>query len=239
MSELVVTNLYAGYGQLSVLEDVSVSLAANEILGILGPNGAGKTTLMRVLSGLINPERGTVRYRGEDITTLSTSDRVQRGLSLVPEDKKLFPSMTVKENLVMGLYSSGRDDRDARLQRVYDLFPRLEERTEQAASTLSGGEAQMLTIGRALMSEPETLLLDEPSSGLAPNLVPQVFDTLVDVNERFEVSLIVVEQNVHQVLEFADAACLLEDGRIGEKRAAAEMQRDDRVVEKYLGGGTR
>lgn len=237
MPELMISDLDAGYDEIPVLRDVGFTLADGEILGILGPNGAGKTTLMRVISGLLAPDHGVVRYGDRDITTASPSERVKQGISLVPEDKKLFSSMSVRDNLIMGTYSGGRDEREKRLDRVYELFPKLEARTGQRASTLSGGEAQMLSIGRALMNEPRTLLLDEPSVGLAPNLVPPLFETLEDVSNQFDISMIVVEQNVHQVLELAEAAHLLEEGRLSERRSAESMQNDDHVVEQYLGGG--
>lgn len=233
---LEATDVTAGYGEATVLRDVSFELAAGEILSIIGPNGAGKTTLMRTLVGLLGPASGTVTLHDEDVTGLSTHERVTRGLALVSEERNLFRDMTVRENLLLGAYRD-RDERAEQLARIYELFPRLEERAEQSAGTLSGGEAQMLAIGRGLMVRPDVLLLDEPSLGLAPVLVPELFEKLEQINET-GVSIVLVEQRAQQALEVADTGCLLENGTLRHRDDADAMLADETVTEKYLGGAT-
>lgn len=232
---LEISNIHAGYGDLKILDNVSVSLEEGETVSIIGPNGAGKTTLMRTIIGELTPTAGTIHFNGTDITGMTSDERVTRGLSLVPEERHLFRNMTVRENLVLGSYTARDGDREARLQRVYDLFPRLEERLGQAAGTLSGGEAQMLTLGRALMADPRVLLLDEPSIGLAPKLIPELFEKIEEINDD-GVSIMLVEQRVEQALEVADRGYLLEDGRTTVTGAAGELLEDEDVVQKYLGG---
>ncbi|WP_313693537.1 ABC transporter ATP-binding protein [Halorarum halobium] len=226
----------AGYGDMEVLYDVSLDVSEGELLSIIGPNGAGKTTIMRTLMGIISPTSGSVTFRDRDITTVSTPDRVEMGMSLVPEGRHLFRDMSVRENLILGQYLNRDADKQELLDRVYATFPRLEERKGQRADTLSGGEAQMLTIGRGLMSEPDLLLLDEPSVGLAPNLVTELFERIERINED-GVTIVMVEQNVNEALEVADRGALLENGRITMTGDATEFLDDDRIVERYLGGG--
>jgi branched-chain amino acid transport system ATP-binding protein len=232
---LEVSNIHAGYGDLMILDDVSFSLQEGETVSIIGPNGAGKTTLMRTIIGELTPTAGEINFDGTEITEFSSDERVTRGLSLVPEERHLFRNMTVRENLVLGSYSARKGDRDERLERVYDLFPRLEERLGQSAGTLSGGEAQMLTLGRALMADPEVLLLDEPSIGLAPKLIPELFGKIEEINDE-GVSIVIVEQRVKQALDVADRGYLLEDGRTTVSGPAGELLDNEDVVEKYLGG---
>jgi branched-chain amino acid transport system ATP-binding protein len=228
-------NIEAGYGDATVLGDVSFELRTGEILSIIGPNGAGKTTLMRSLMGLVTPDAGTIRVEGTDLTTVDPNERVEHGLSLISEERNLFREMTVAENLKLGTYSA-REGVDAALERVYELFPRLEERRGQAAGTLSGGEAQMLALGRGLMMQPRVMLLDEPSLGLAPLLIPELFEKVSQINEN-GVSIVLVEQRARKALEVADRGCLLESGQITHRDEADAMLDDESVVEQYLGGG--
>jgi branched-chain amino acid transport system ATP-binding protein len=227
-------SLRAGYGEVRVLRDVSFSLAEGEVLSIVGPNGAGKTTLMRSLMGLLSPDDGSITVAGDDVTDAEPHERVERGLSLVSEGRNLFREMTVEENLRLGAYRS-RDRVRSELERVYDLFPRLDERRSQRAGTLSGGEAQMLAIGRGLMTRPRVLLLDEPSLGLAPLLVPELFEKVAEINAA-DVSVVLVEQRARKALSVADRGCLLENGEISHRADAAAMLDDQQVIEKYLGG---
>lgn len=226
--------LTAGYDGATVLRDVSVELPEGEILSIIGPNGAGKTTLMRVIGGLLEPTAGSVSLHGEDVTQASAHERVARGVSLVSEERNLFRSMTVRENLLLGGYTD-RENTDEQLDRVLDLFPRLAERFEQSAGTLSGGEAQMLAIGRGLVVRPDVLLLDEPSLGLAPVLVPELFEKIEEIRET-GVSVVLVEQRARRALDVADSGCLLKNGEITHRGDADAMLADETVVEKYLGG---
>lgn len=232
---LLADGIDAGYGGVAVLSGVTVALVDGEILSVVGPNGAGKTTLMRVLMGLLAPDRGTIRVAGTDVSGTEAHDRATHGVALVSEGRNLFRNLTVEENLRLGTYVA-REDREGRRQRVFDLFPRLDDRRGQAAGTLSGGEAQMLAIGRGLMMDPEVLLLDEPSLGLAPVLVPEVFEAIERINAD-GVAVLLVEQRVRKALEVADRGCLLENGEIVHRDDAAAMLADETLVEKYMGGG--
>lgn len=232
---LEVSAIDAGYGDLQILDDVSFDLDEGETVSIIGPNGAGKTTLMQVVIGELIPSSGSVKLEETEITRMSTDERISLGLSLVPEERHLFRNMSVAENLRLGSYTARGNDYDERLQRVFDLFPRLAERKSQRAGTLSGGEAQMLTIGRALMADPRLLLLDEPSLGLAPKLIPELFGKIEDINDE-GVSIVLVEQRVRRALEVADRGYLLEDGRISVSGEASELMTDPNVIEMYMGG---
>jgi len=234
MTSLRIDSLTAGYGRITVLRDVSLTVETGEIVSVVGPNGAGKTTLMRAVMGLTEIDAGSISLDGEDITDSSTSTRVERGLVIVSEDRNLFRSMTVRENLLMGSYLN-REERERNLSDVLDLFPRLGEREEQRAGTLSGGEAQMLAIARALMADPEVLLLDEPSLGLAPNIIPEVFDSIDRINDD-GVSVVLVEQRAEDALKLADTGCLIENGRIDTRGPAEELRSDSAFADKYLGG---
>ncbi|WP_254533103.1 ABC transporter ATP-binding protein [Natrinema gelatinilyticum] len=231
---LNVDGLDAGYGEVQVLRDVSFELYEGELLSIIGPNGAGKTTLMRALMGIIIPDSGSIRLGETDLTTVEPNERVAQGVSLISEKRNLFRDMTVAENLKLGTYLS-RDDVESSFERIYDLFPRLDERRDQKAGTLSGGEAQMLALGRGLMKRPRVLLLDEPSLGLAPLLIPELFDKITTINEN-GVSVVLVEQRARKALEIADRGCLLENGEITYRDDAVAMLDKQSVVEQYLGG---
>lgn len=219
-----------------VLRGVSVQLEAGQIVAVLGPNGAGKTTLIRTIMGLIEdqPERGEIRLAGERIDRLDTSERVTRGVACVPEGREVFADLTVRENLLMGGWTAPRGDADANLARVFEHFPRLSERVAQRAGTLSGGEQQMLAIGRALMSAPKVLLLDEPSLGLAPIVAKEIFAILAQLAGR-GIGLLLVEQNAKRALDLASYGYILEGGRVVLADHTAALLADDDVQEFYLG----
>ena len=232
---LTLTDISAGYGSFQALFGVSLEVRLGEAVGVIGPNGAGKTTLMRVISGLLPASGGGFALEGQALARLPAHRIVEAGIAHVPENRRLFPRLTVEENLRMGAFiPAARRDFAARLAWVYDLFPRLRERRNQPAGTMSGGEQQMCAIGRALMSKPKILLMDEPSAGLAPLVVEQVFDLVRRIRaEGFTV--LIVEQNVQQVLEVVDRAYLLETGRIKLAGTAAAFQQSPVIQQSYLG----
>jgi branched-chain amino acid transport system ATP-binding protein len=225
----------AGYGSFQALFDVNLDVKAGEAIGVIGPNGAGKTTLMRVVSGLIRPSRGSIRMEGVDILATPAHRIVSLGIAHVPENRRLFPQLSVDDNLKMGAFmKEARGKYAERLEIVFDLFPRLKERRYQMAGTMSGGEQQMCAIGRALMSDPKLLLLDEPSAGLAPVVVQQVFELVKRIRSS-GLTVLIVEQNVQQVLRVVDRAYLIEAGSIRASGTSAEMLASDTVKEAYLG----
>jgi branched-chain amino acid transport system ATP-binding protein len=232
---LEIDDLSAAYGSFQALFGVTLRVAAGEAVGVIGPNGAGKTTLMRVVSGLLPGRAGKLAFEGRSLTGVPAYRVVARGIAHVPENRRLFPKLTVEENLRIGAYMpQARKHFGERLAWVYDLFPRLAERRNQLAGTMSGGEQQMCAIARALMSKPKLLLLDEPSAGLAPLVVQQVFDLVRKIRgEGFTV--LIVEQNVQQLLELIDRAYLLEVGRIKLSGMAAELKANPFVRQAYLG----
>jgi len=233
---LVAEDVGVSYGRMEAVRGVSIALQPGQIVTVIGSNGAGKTTLLAALMGLL-PCRGRITYDGLDLRHLATEDRVERGLVLVPEARELFGEMTVADNLILGAYAQrhGRADLRRRLDEVYARFPQLAERSRQCAATLSGGERQMLALGRALMSRPRLLMLDEPSLGLAPLIVREIFHIIAGLRE-LGVSILLVEQNARAALESADYAYVLETGEIGAQGPAAEMMHDPRVSATYLGG---
>ena len=223
------------YGKIQALHGISVEVAEGEVVSLIGANGAGKTSTMRALSGVRGLASGRVVFDGEDVTRLRADQRMRKGLVLAPEGRGIFPGMTVVENLNMGAYT--RRDKEAIEQdyeRVYNLFPRMSERRKQVAGTLSGGEQQMLAIGRALMSRPKLLMLDEPSMGLAPMLIQQIFDIITEIAEQ-GTTILVVEQNAKQALSRSDRAYVLETGRIVKTGTGADLLDDPSVREAYLG----
>jgi branched-chain amino acid transport system ATP-binding protein len=225
----------AGYGTFQALFGVSLEIEAGEAVGVIGPNGAGKTTLMRVISGLIRPRNGSILMQGADVVKTPEHRIVSLGIAHVPENRRLFPRLTVEDNLKMGAFMPEARARFAeRLAFVFDLFPRLKERRAQFAGTMSGGEQQMCAIGRALMSDPKLLLLDEPSAGLAPVVVQQVFE-LVKRIRAGGLTVLIVEQNVQQVLRVVDRAYLLEAGTIRASGSAGALREDDTIRQAYLG----
>ena len=235
MSILTVNNIRAGYGKITVLWDLSLHVEEGELLTIIGANGAGKTTLLHTISGLIHPTAGDITLRGKALHRLGAASIVRLGLGHVPEGRQLFPLMTVKENLESGAeyVAHAKAAANANREIVYDLFPRLAEREQQIAGTLSGGERQMLAIGRALMTNPSVLLVDEPSLGLSPALAQAVFATLARINEH-GMTIVLVEQNVRQSLRIADRAYVLENGEIKKEGTGADLLHDPEVVSAYL-----
>jgi branched-chain amino acid transport system ATP-binding protein len=225
----------AGYGSFQALFGVSLEVRAGEAVGVIGPNGAGKTTLMRVISGLIRPRAGAISMQGVDVLKTPEHRIVSLGIAHVPENRRLFPRLSVEDNLKMGAFMPEARARYAeRLAFVFDLFPRMKERRSQLAGTMSGGEQQMCAIGRALMSDPKLLLLDEPSAGLAPVVVQQVFE-LVRRIRAMGLTVLIVEQNVQQVLRVVDRAYLLEAGTIRASGKSSEMLANDTIRQAYLG----
>ncbi|ACA16400.1 ABC transporter related [Methylobacterium sp. 4-46] len=231
---LEVTGLRAGYGATEVLRGLDLAVAAGEIVAVLGANGVGKTTLNKVLSGVLPARAGTIRFDGRPITGLSAAAIVEAGLIHVPEGRRIFPNLSVRENLELGSYRRGRARRGANLERVYATFPRLRERAGQAAGTLSGGEQQMLAIGRGLMAEPRLLILDEPSLGLSPLLVEEMFALVARLN-REGLPIMLVEQNVVQSLDLATRAYILENGAVSLQGEAAALAADPALRRAYLG----
>jgi len=235
---LEVEGLCVNYGHIEAIRDITFSVEEGKIATLIGANGAGKSTTLKTLSGLRKVRKGKVTFDGDDITKLEPYERVKRGISQAPEGRGIFPGMSVRENLDLGAYV--RKDRKTQayaddVDRVYTLFPRLQERRTQVAGTLSGGEQQMLAIGRALMARPRLLLLDEPSMGLAPKLIQQIFSIIAEINEQ-GTTVLLVEQNAAQALKRADTAHILETGEIVRSGTGAELAGDDAVKAAYLGG---
>ena len=231
---LRVEELSVAYGAIAALSSVDFEVHPGEIVTLIGSNGAGKSTLLRAVSGLLRPSTGRIWFDGVDITAERADRRVARGISQVPEGRRIFANLSVRENLKMGAYLRREGEAGAR-ERVLALFPRLGERLAQSAGTLSGGEQQMLAIGRALMAQPRLLLLDEPSLGLAPLLVQQIFRIVQEINAQ-GTTVVLVEQNARQALRVARRAYVLETGAVTLAGEAAELARDERVREAYLGG---
>lgn len=231
---LEVRALHAGYGEVEVLRGIDLDVGKGEIVALLGANGVGKSTLNNNLSGIYQPAAGRIRFMGAEIAGASADSIVASGLIHVPEGRRVFPNLTVQENLELGSYRRGRDRRSVNLERVYGIFPRLKERIAQRAGTLSGGEQQMLAIGRGLMAQPELLVLDEPSLGLSPLLVEEMFGLIQTLN-RDGLSILLVEQNVVQSLAIAHRAFVLEHGKIALSGAAADLLNDPGLKASYLG----
>ena len=237
---LEVTDLHAGYGRAEVLTGLNFALAAKQVVSVIGPNGAGKSTTLAALMGIL-PYRGRVVFDGQDLAGSTLEDRVMLGLALVPEKRELFGTMPVEDNLVLGGYRAMKlrvPNWKREIERVYTLFPRLKERRTQLAGTLSGGERQMLAVGRALMSRPKLLMLDEPSLGLAPLIVREIFRIIETLREA-GTSILLVEQNARAALEVADHGYVLETGAIALEGPAAQLADDPRVIETYLGSARK
>ena len=237
MNEMLeVKNLKVAYGSILALKGISFDVKKGEIISLIGANGAGKTTTLHSISNLIKKQSGTVTFKGEDITNLSPDKIVKAGLIHVPEGRRVFANLTVLENLEMGAYlRKNAAQIKADLEHVYELFPRLRERVKQLAGTLSGGEQQMLAMGRALMSKPELLLLDEPSMGLAPILVDEIFDIIQKINAD-GTTILLVEQNAFKAMSIANRVYILETGEVSASGEASEMIHDESVKKAYLGG---
>jgi branched-chain amino acid transport system ATP-binding protein len=234
---LAIRDLHAGYGRIEALHGVDVDVQAGQIVTLIGANGAGKTTLLMTLCGKPRASQGTIRFEGEDITHLATFQVVRRGIGHVPEGRRIFPRMTVLENLQMGSVVAPPGHFSSDLERVLSLFPVLAERLAQRGGTLSGGEQQMLAIGRALMGRPRLLLLDEPSLGLAPLVVRQIFQIIRDINREQKVTVFLVEQNAFHALQLAHRAYVMVNGRIAMRGTGAELLADPAVRSAYLEGG--
>lgn len=236
MAFLELQNVHSYYGNIHALKGISITVEEGEIVTLIGGNGAGKTTTLRTISGLMHPRQGRVFYRGESITQTPAADIVRLGITQVPEGRRIFGTLTIRENLEMGAYT--RDDKDGiaeSMDYVFRLFPRLKERIRQPGGTLSGGEQQMLAVGRALMAKPTLMLMDEPSMGLAPLLVEDLFDVIRTINEE-GVTVLLVEQNAHLALSVADRGYVLETGTIQLQGSAEELVQNPEVQEAYLGG---
>ncbi len=226
-------NVY--YGAIHAVKGISFQVEEGEIVTLIGANGAGKTTTLQTVSGLLRSRTGSISFMGEDISNVPASKLVSKGLAQVPEGRRIFLQMSVEENLEMGAFTQPASAVDPHLERVYAQFPRLKERRKQVAGTLSGGEQQMLAMGRALMSDPKLLMLDEPSMGLAPILVEQIFDIIKELHAA-GTTILLVEQNAQAALSVADRAYVLETGRISLSGTGAELMASDKVQKAYLGG---
>ena len=233
---LIVENLSVNYGKIEALHEISLQIKEGEIVALIGANGAGKTTLLRTLSGLIVPHRGRIDYFSREITRLPSDRRVKEGIAQVPEGRGLFATLTVEDNLLLGAYTR-QDQKEILhdLKEIYRRFPILKEKRKAYAGTLSGGQQQMVAVGRALMSRPNLLLLDEPSMGLAPVIVEEIFETLKKLRES-GTTIFLVEQNAHLALRQTDRAYLLENGRIVREGPSVQLEKDERVRAAYLGG---
>jgi len=235
---LKVDNLHVSYGHIEVLKGISFTVEMGEIVALIGSNGAGKTTTLSTISGLLRPTSGRISWKGEDIQSSAVEAIVASGLAHCPEGRRIFPGLTVRENLLTGTASRRfrKKEIEDDLAQVFELFPRLKERIKQGGWSLSGGEQQMLAIGRALMSRPSLLMLDEPSLGLAPIVIEQVFDRILELNKRTGLGVLLVEQNSAMALEIASRAFVLETGAITLSGPAEALARDPRIREAYLGG---
>jgi branched-chain amino acid transport system ATP-binding protein len=230
---LKIEHLSVNYGGIEAVRDISFEVPDGSIVTLIGANGAGKSTTLRSIAGLLRPKSGSITYGGDELIGKSTDEIVKRGITLVPEGRRVFPDMTVLENLKIGAYLR-HDNLNEDIRWVYDLFPRLEERSWQAAGTLSGGEQQMLAVGRALMSKPKVIMMDEPSLGLAPIIVQGIFEIIKEIN-RQGVTVLLIEQNANMALQTADIGYVLETGRITMTGPGRELMRDERVKKAYLG----
>lgn len=236
MSMLKVENLSVHYGMIQAVRDVSFEVNEGEVVSLIGANGAGKTTILRTLSGLVRPSSGKIEFLGKEIQKMPAQKIVASGLSQVPEGRHVFPGLTVMENLEMGAFlKKNREENQANLKKVFSRFPRLEERKNQDAATLSGGEQQMLAMGRALMSTPKLLLLDEPSMGLAPIFIQEIFDIIQDIQKQ-GTTVLLIEQNANKALAIADRGYVLETGKIVLSGTGKELAASDEVRKAYLGG---
>ncbi|CAH2600611.1 branched chain amino acid/phenylalanine ABC transporter ATP binding subunit LivF [Rhodovastum atsumiense] len=237
---LELADVAVSYGGIPAVSDVSLRVEAGSIVSVIGPNGAGKSTLLNAVMGVL-PARGTIRFQGQELRGRDIESRVQAGMSLVPEKRELFATMSVEDNLRLGAFrhrAAGRASANRALEEIYALFPRLQERRRQKAGTLSGGERQMLAMGRALMARPALLMLDEPSLGLAPLIVRDIFHTITELR-RTGVAILLVEQNARAALQVSAHGYVLETGRVTLQGPSAELASDPRVVELYLGHGTQ
>ena len=230
---LKIDQLKVSYGGIQAVKGITLEVPERKIVTLIGANGAGKSTTLRTIAGLVKPAAGRIHIQGDDITGLSPDRIVSKGITLVPEGRRVFPDLTVLENLKVGAYLR-KDDLEEDIQWVYDLFPRLKERSWQPAGTLSGGEQQMLAVGRALMSRPKIMMMDEPSLGLAPIVVQGIFDIIREINKQ-GVTILLIEQNANMALKVADLAYVMETGVITRKGTGQELLNDESIKEAYLG----
>lgn len=236
MALLEIKDLYVSYGAIRALHGISFHVEEGEVVTLIGANGAGKSTTLQTISGILRPDRGQVLYDGQDITRMRTDTIVKSGLIQVPEGRRIFAPLTVRENLEMGAFTrTDKQEIAESMERVFELFPRLKERVEQMGGTLSGGEQQMLAVGRALMAKPRLLLMDEPSMGLAPILVEEIFEIIEEINGQ-GVTILLVEQNAHMAFSVANRGYVLETGAIHLEGSSQELEQNPQVRAAYLGG---
>ncbi|MFT9493983.1 ABC transporter ATP-binding protein [Anaerosolibacter sp.] len=231
---LKLSDVHVNYGNIKAVKGIDIAINEGEVVTLIGSNGAGKTTIMKTISGLLKPVKGTILFKGQDITNKSSPEIVRLGISLSPEGRQIFPKMTILENLELGGYTRSKTEMNEGLEKIYSLFPRLKERMNQDAGTLSGGEQQMLAIGRALMAKPSLLLLDEPSMGLAPIMVQTIFDIIKEINQ-LGTTILLVEQNARMALMAADRGYLLETGKVVMTDKAENLANSDNIIKAYLG----
>jgi len=231
---LKVYNLHVYYGAIHAIKGITLDVNEGEIVTLIGANGAGKSTTLNTIAGLLKPRMGTIAFKGEMVEGTAANKMVYKGMSLCPEGRRIFQQMSVRDNLIMGGYSRPNEELEESMERVFGFFPRLKEREKQIAGTLSGGEQQMLAMGRALMSKPRLMMLDEPSMGLAPILVEQIFEIIVNMNQA-GTTILLVEQNAQMALSVANRAYVMETGRISMEGDAAQLMNDDNVRKAYLG----
>ncbi len=233
---LQLTNIHTGYGSIKVLDGVDMEVNESEVVGIIGPNGAGKSTCFKTIFGLLDAWEGEITFRGETITGMDSDQILREGLCYVMQGQHIFPKLTVRENLEMGGYSLESDDEvEAGIESVYQTFPALEEKSTSKAKLLSGGQQKMLELGMALMVTPDLLLLDEPSLGLAPSIRSQIFDIVTDLKDQQDLSFLIIEQNIRDLLEIADRAYVLEQGSVSMTGGGQELLESDEVIDLYLG----
>lgn len=233
---LVVKDLISGYSKMPAIHGVSFKVEKGQIVAILGSNGAGKTTTLKTVTGILHAMSGEITYKGESLIGVPSYKMVEKGISMVPEGRHLFPKMTIYDNLMMGAYSiKDKSKIEKTLKTIYGIFPILEERKNQLAGTMSGGEQQMVAIGRALMSDPELLILDEPSLGIMPKLVDEIFEFIVKINKEMGVTIVIIEQNAEKTLAFADYAYVISEGQTVIEGKASDLMKDDQVQRVYLG----
>lgn len=234
MSLLKLTDVHVNYGNIKAVKGINIEINEGEIVTLIGSNGAGKTTTMKTISGILRPSSGNIEFKGESIINKTSSQIVKLGISMSPEGRQVFPRMSVFENLEMGSYTRPREEKKENLEKVFSLFPRLKERTSQIAGTLSGGEQQMLAIGRAMMASPTLLLLDEPSLGLAPIIVENIFNLIKEIN-KLGTTILLVEQNARMALMVANRAYLLETGKVVLCDDSKNLLNNDNIKKAYLG----
>lgn len=236
MAILEIEDLVAGYDSVPILEDVSLSLEEGKKVGVIGPNGAGKSTLFKTIMGYLTPWEGTIQYRSEDISGIEPSQLVEYDIGYVPQERNIFPKMSVEENLRIGGYLVDSDRLQGRLDDVYELFPRLSNRKSQTVRTMSGGEQKMVAIARAMITEPDLLLFDEPSAGLMPKYTNMVFDKIDEINHSRDVSFLIIEQDIKELLENTDETYVLRDGTVRLHMESADLLGNEELGEAYLGG---